>query len=147
MTAELLTLSALVVAAFFTGAAVYIIVVEQPARLTLDDRALLTQWQPAYRRGTAMQGSIALLGTALGLAAWWSHNSAEALFGAAAMFLNWPYTLLVIGPTNKRLTAITPDQAGPESRQLIRRWASLHLVRCLLGATGTLAFTAAILHH
>jgi len=62
---------ALVTAAIFTGAALYVSMVEQPARLALDDRALLAEWKPAYKRGFAMQGSLAMLGSLLGACAWY----------------------------------------------------------------------------
>jgi hypothetical protein len=131
---------ALTVAAIFTGAAVYVNVAEQPARLLLDDRALLTEWKPSYRRGATMQASIALIGCVLGLIAWWQTSHTGFLVGAIAMVAPWPWTLLAIKPTNDALLATDPDKAGPQTRALIVKWGTLHGVRTALGALATIAF-------
>ncbi len=131
---------ALVTAALFTGAAVYVNAVEQPARLALDDWALLAEWKPAYKRGFAMQAPLAIIGFLLGVVAALSGMDWRWLAGALVLLANWPFTLIVIMPTNNRLTPIEPQNAGPKSRELIEKWGRLHAGRSLLGATATALF-------
>ena len=131
---------ALIAAAIFAGAALYISAVEHPARLGLDDRALLAEWKPAYKRGTAMQAPLAIAGFVLGLAAWWQTGEAAWLLGALLMIANWPVTFFAIMPTNNRLMTIEPAMAGPESRAMIETWGSLHRIRTALGLGASAAF-------
>lgn len=131
-------LLALTAAALFTGAAVYITLAEQPARLLLPDAALLVQWRRAYARGLPMQAGLAVIGFLLAAAAWWLTGQAGFLVGGFVLVVNWPYTLLAIMPVNRRLETVAPERAGPEVRALVIRWGHLHAGRSVLGALATL---------
>jgi hypothetical protein len=135
---------ALTVAAIFAGAAFYVNFAEQPARLQLEDRALLAEWKPAYKRGFAMQAPLAILGFLLGLIAWWLSGRVAFLTGALLLIANWPWTMLVIMPTNKALMATTLDAAGSDSRLLLFKWNRLHAVRTILGSLAVVAFLIAL---
>ena len=131
---------ALVTAAVFAGAALYINIAEHPARQALEARAQIIQWKPAYKRGLSMQATLAVIGFLLGALAWWLSGDWLWLIGAFILVANWPYTMLGIMPTNRRLMATDPQTAGLETQAALEQWARLHAVRTGLGFVASLLF-------
>lgn len=144
----ILELITLMVAAFFTGAAFYITIAEQPARLELDDKALLTQWKPAYKKGYAMNASLAMIASLLGLYIWWQNQDCLLyLIGALVIGFNWPFTLIAMMPINKKLIILDIASAGKEGRALIIKWGKLHAVRSTCGLVASLCFLYGLFQH
>jgi len=139
----ILTPLAIATAAAFAGAAAYVSLSEQPARLALDDMSLLREWKPSYAKGLEMQATLALISGLLGLTAFYFERHPAAAVGGILMLANWPYTLLVMAPTNKTLGSTADEDAGPASRTLIVKWGKLHAVRTMLGIAGSCAFVFA----
>jgi hypothetical protein len=131
---------ALIAAALFAGAAFYVNFAEQPARLALDPPALLAEWKPSYQRGFAMQAPLALIATALGIAAYFEAPDWRWLLGAALSVANWPFTLLVIMPVNRALTAMDAGNADRRVPAMVAKWGRLHAVRTALGLAATASF-------
>ena len=137
--------SALIAATLSAGAALYITLVEHPARLSLNDASMLAQWQPSYKAALPIQSGLAVLGGVLGLVAWYQTRDWHWVAGSVVLLANWPFTLLGIMPTNKRLMAMSPADASAESSKLLRRWGSLHAVRSVLGSLSAALFSWGLL--
>jgi hypothetical protein len=136
-------LLALVAAAAFAGAAIYVNVAEQPARLALEDRAMLVQWKRSYDRAAVMQAGLALVACALGVVEFLLSHDWRWLLGAIVILAPWPWTLFVIMPVNRRLKATPPDAATAESRRLVEEWGRLHAGRSAFGIAAALLYLCA----
>ena len=131
---------ALATAGPFAGAAIYVNVAEQPARLALDDRAMLAQWKRSYDNASVMQAGLALVACALGVVAFLLDHDWRWLLGALLILAPWPWTIFVIMPVNRRLKATAPDAAQSDTRASVEHWGRLHAGRSAFGAAATLVY-------
>jgi uncharacterized membrane protein len=131
--ASLLGLLAAASCGLFAGAALYINLVEHPARMSGGVDAALRQFEPSYRRAAVMQASLAILGGAAGILAWAVGHGLGYLVGALVLLAVVPFTLLVVFPVNQRLHALHRAGQVGDGSELLRRWNRLHAVRTALG--------------
>jgi hypothetical protein len=87
-----------------------------------------------------MQASLAIVGGLFGLAAYFIAPDGRRRLGAVVLLANWPYTIFVIMPINRRLMGTPPEGTTAETRRMLERWGALHAVRSALGLVATLIF-------
>ena len=126
--------------ALFTGAAVYINLVEHPARMQCGVELAATEFAPSYRRATVMQATCAAVGLLSSLAAWLAGATVWWLIAGVLLGLVIPFTLIVILPTNKRLLSPALDRGSAEAERLLAHWGRLHAVRSILSGIALLLF-------
>src|SRR5215470_8002054 len=124
----------------FTGAALYVSLVEHPARMGCGVELATTEFPPSYRRGTVMQATCAAVGLLSSIAAWLAGATLWWLVAGVVLGSVIPFTLIVILPTNKRLLSPELDRRSAEAERLLARWGRLHAVRSVLSGVALLIF-------
>src|SRR6202167_5980841 len=97
---------ALIFAAAFTGASFYVNWVEQPARLKLEDEALLSEWGRSDSRGIALLAAYALLAAIAGFSAYFESQDVRWAFGALVIILSWPYAFFLMTPLDNQIRGL-----------------------------------------
>lgn len=126
--------------ALFAGAAIYITLVEHPARMGCDTKIAATVWAPSYQRATVMQAPLAILSVLSGVTASLLGGSILWLVGAVLIGSVVPFTLIAIMPTNHQLLAPGRDLESTQTRALLEKWGRLHAVRSLLSLIASIIF-------
>jgi hypothetical protein len=124
----------------FSGAALYVNLVEHPARMECGTDLAATQFAPSYRRGALLQAPLALFGSLSAMLVWIRGAGVAWLWGAVLFFSVVPYTLLVILPTNKQLLDASLDRNSERARALLVRWGRLHAVRTVVSLAALILF-------
>jgi Domain of unknown function (DUF1772) len=133
-------LVAILTATLFSGAAIYVNLVEHPARMECGTEFAASVFGPSYRRAAVMQAILALAATVGGIGAWFMDARVAWLVGAALIFMVVPFTLIAIRPTNRQLLDPTLDRTSEEARRLLQRWGKLHAVRSILALAASVVF-------
>lgn len=131
--------------AIFAGAAIYINLVEHPARMSCGTQIAATVWAPSYKRATVMQAPLAILSFLAGASAWLLGGGIMWFAGAVLIGLVVPFTFVVIMSTNHRLLAPGRDLASIETRALLIKWSRLHAVRSLLSLLALVVYLILLL--
>src|SRR5215831_14787131 len=124
----------------FAGAAIYINLVEHPARMGCSTELAATVWDPSYKRATLMQVPLAIIGFLGGLVAWALGASFVWLVGALFIIAVIPVTLIIIFPTNKLLLAPGLNRGAPETRDLLVKSGHLHAIRTFLSVVASVIY-------
>ena len=140
MPSLLLPFLAVLSAALFAGAALYINVAEHPARMGLETRLAALQWAPSYQRATWLQAPLAIVSLLAGAIVWLQGGGLAWLVGALLVGSVVPFTFLIIMPTNHKLLVPGRDLSSAETRSLLMRWGKLHAVRTALSIAGTVTY-------
>ena len=134
---------ALVFAAAFVGAAFYVNWVEQPARLALDEEALLKEWAPSDSRGMGLLAALAVVAAISGFVSYFESQDVRWAIGALIIIASWPYTYFVMEPLNNQILSLRGRDVAA-ARALVRQWGVVESGLTAIGVVAVIIFLWAL---
>jgi hypothetical protein len=130
---------ALAFASAFTGASFHVNWVEQPARLKLDEEALLSEWGPSDSRGVALLVALALAAAIAGFIGYFETQDVRWAFGALIIIGSWLYAFFAMSPLDNQIRSLRGGDVAA-ARALVRQWGIVESGLTAIGAAAVLMF-------
>ena len=131
----------------FAGAALYVSVVEHPARLACGTNVALAEWRPSYKRAAIMQVILAIAGVLSAIGAYMSGRGTSVLVAGIVLATVVPWTLIIIMPTNRQLLDPARVSTTPDTDVLLKKWGRLHAIRTVASLLALVILAANILGY
>src|SRR5258708_4153530 len=127
---------AIMCSALFAGAALYVSIIEHPARMSAGISIALQEFRPSYRRAAVFQIIMAVVTCVSSFALSLFTSQWIWFLGGGMTGLMLPFTLIFIIPTNRILLDATSPLKESDAQKLLDRWGRLHLIRTIAGVLG-----------
>lgn len=115
----------------FAGVALYISIVEQPARLASAPEVALAEWRFSFRRAGILQIVLVSVGVLSAIAAYSVGRGVSVLVAGILLAIVMVWTLVVVMPVNRQLLDPARTSATPDTDVLLKKWGRLHLIRTI----------------
>lgn len=137
----------LIFTGLFAGAALYVSLVEHPARMANTLEVALAEFRPSYRRAAVMQVILAVVGVAGAIGAYFLGRGISTLVAGIVLATVVPFTLIVIMPINRQLLDETRTARTDDTEVLLEKWGKLHNVRTIAGLLALAILAANLLGY
>src|SRR5688500_4386574 len=117
----------------FAGAALYVSLVEHPARMANTLGVALAEFRPSYKRAAVMQATLAAAGAVAAIGAYFLGRGVSTLVAGIVLATVIPFTLIVIMPINRQLLDESRTARTDDTEVLLEKWGKLHNVRTIAG--------------
>jgi hypothetical protein len=121
----------LIFTGLFAGAALYVSLVEHPARMANTLEVALAEFRPSYKRAAVMQVTLAVIGVAGAIGAYFLGRGISTLVAGIVLATVVPFTLIVIMPINRQLLDETRTARTEDTEVLLEKWGKRHNVRTI----------------
>ena len=131
----------------FAGAALYVSLVEHPARMANTLGVALAEFRPSYKRAAVMQATLAAAGAVAAIGAYFLGRGVSTLVAGIVLATVIPFTLIVIMPINRQLLDESRTARTDDTEVLLEKWVKLHNVRTIAGLLALVILAANLLGY